>query len=91
MDIGTYVGPGLMIVGAAAFAVSARRSKRGNVHASQGSVAVGKNNSGQITNINAAEGSDRHSARHALTLFAAAVEIIGIAITLWHAWRLIAK
>jgi hypothetical protein len=91
MDIGTYVGPGLMVVGAVVFALASRRSKRRNVQASKGSVAVGGDNSGQITNINTAPAANEHGGGLTLTLLAIAVEIIGISVTLWHSWRLTGK
>lgn len=44
------LGIGLMVVGAVLFFVDRSRSNRVSVHASSGSVAVGGDNSGSITN-----------------------------------------
>ena len=90
MDSGIYVGLGLIIAGALIFLIGRGRSKRTDVRASHGSVAVGGNNAGQINNVNVGQSSKAHGG-HAITILAAIVELVGIAVTVWHAMHLAAK
>ncbi len=83
------LGIGLIVLGALLFAVA--RRKTSSATASQGSVAVGKNNSGQIVNVNQQSSPPTHSGGHGLTVIAIVVEVVGIAVTLWHAFHLAAK
>ena len=79
------LGIGLMIAGGVLFALG----RRPVVKASSGSVAVGGNSSAPITNVNV--GSHNKNAAHgshAITVVAIFVEIIGIAVVIWHAWHL---
>lgn len=87
--IGTYVGLGLMVVGVLLFAVG--RRKRSGAVSSSGSVSVGGNNSGSIININQPSAPPSHSGGHGLTIMAMIVELVGIGVTLWHAYHLAAK
>lgn len=91
MDSGIYVGLGLIIAGALIFLLGRGRSKRTDVRASHGSVAVGGNNAGQINNINVGQSSQAHGGGHAITILAAIVELVGIAVTVWHAMHSAAK
>lgn len=84
------VGIGLMVAGAALFLLGRLRSKRATVHASKGSVAVGGDNTGQITNVNVS-GHKEGIGEHALTLVSILVEIIGIIVVIWHAMHLATK
>jgi hypothetical protein len=78
-----------MVLGVLLFAVA--RRKTSSATASQGSVSVGNNNSGQVVNINHQSSPPAHSGGHGLTLIAIFVEVVGIAVTLWHAFHLTAK
>jgi hypothetical protein len=90
--MGTYiVGLGLMVAGAVLFLVGKLRTKRATVHASKGSVAVGGDNAGQITNVNVGSHNKKSAGESGLTLTAIVVEIIGIIVTIWHALHLAAK
>lgn len=88
-EIGMFVGLGLMVVGVLLFA--AGRRKRSSAVASNGSVAVGGNNSGSIVNINQPSATPSRSGGHGMTTAAIIVELIGIGVTLWHAYHLVAK
>ena len=67
------------------------RRGRGGATASNGSVAVGGDNSGPIVNINRSLPQSGHSGGHSLTIVAALVEVVGIGVTIWHAYHLMAK
>ena len=86
-----YAGLALMVLGIVLFFVGRSKSKTVRVEASKGSVAVGGENAGSITNvtIGTQTPTERHS--HSLTYWAIGVELVGIAVTLWHAWHLAAK
>jgi hypothetical protein len=75
---------GLMIFGAVLFLFGRMTSKRSSVHASGGSVAVGGDNSGSITNVNTTSQKEHGSTGHRITILAIIVEIIGIAVMIWH-------
>lgn len=86
-----YVGLGLMALGIVLFVVSRSRSKTVRVEASGGSVAVGGKNRGSITNLNVGAPPAASHASHSLTYVAIGVELVGIAVTIWHAWHMAAK
>ena len=86
-----YVGLGLMALGIVLFVVSRSRSKTVRVEASGGSVAVGGKNRGSITNLNVGAPRAASHASHSLTYVAIGVELVGIAVTIWHAWHMAAK
>jgi len=86
-EVGIYVGAGLMLVGVLLFVLA--HHKRGTVvSSSNGSVAVGGDSNGSIVNINQTHGSSKHGGGHGLTIAATIVELIGISVTLWHAYHL---
>jgi len=87
--IGMYVGLGLVVVGVLLF-VAGQRKRRSTV-SSNSSVAVGGNNSGSIVNVNQSSAPAAHSGGHGLSIAAIIVELIGIAVTLWHAFHLASK
>lgn len=90
--MGLYVGLALMVFGAALFLASrGAGSKKVRVEASGGSVAVGGSNKGSITNVNVGAPSPAPHDTHWLTWVAILVELVGIGVTLWHAWHLAAK
>jgi hypothetical protein len=84
------IGISLMVAGAVLFVVGRLRSKRVTVHASKGSVAVGRDNVGQITNVNVG-GHKQGRGEHALTLVSIFVEVVGIIVVFWHAMHLATK
>jgi len=87
-----FFGFGLMLAGVVLFFIGRARSKRATVQASGGSVAVGGNNTGSITNTNINQPSKKDSfAEHGITLLAIFVEVAGIAVTVWHALHLATK
>lgn len=83
--IGLWIGISLIVLGGVLLAVARLNDRR--VSASQGSVAIGGDNRGTITNVNIGE-KQPPSRGHALTYVAIAVELIGIGVTLWHAYHL---
>ena len=85
-----YVGLALMGLGVVLFFMGRSKSKTVRVEANSGAVAVGGKNTGSITNVNI--GTPPVARRsHSLTYWAIAVELVGIAVTLWHAWHMAAK
>jgi hypothetical protein len=83
-----WPGIALMALGVIIF-LFGKRSSRTSVQASYGSVAVGGNNNGTIQNVNTVHGVTGHAAGgHGITWVAIGVELIGIAVTIWHAWHL---
>lgn len=87
-----YVGLALMVLGVLLFLVSRNAGSRSNrVDASGGSVAVGGDNKGSITNVNLGAPPSTQHGTHWLTWVAIAVELIGICVTIWHAFHLAAK
>lgn len=77
-----------MVAGAALLFFSLRRSKHSSVQASDGSVAVGGNSYGNITNVKMSAPSTPSPRGHGLTVLAVIVEVVGIGVTLWHAFHL---
>lgn len=80
--IGIWVGIGLMVIGVLLF--GAGRRKRSSAVASNGSVAVGGDNSGSIVNVNRPSAPPAHSDGHGLAITGIIVELIGIGVVLWH-------
>lgn len=79
-----------MALGIVLFFAGRSKSKTVRVEASSGSVAVGGENAGSITNVNVGTPPPAvHSSQ--LTYLAIGVELVGIAVTLWHAWHIVAK
>ena len=85
-----YSGLALMALGIVLFFIGRSRSKTVRVEASSGSVAVGGKNTGSITNLNVGAPAAASHGSHALTYVAIAVELVGIAVVLWHAWHMAA-
>lgn len=86
-----YVGLALMALGIVLFFIGRSKSKTVRVEASSGSVAVGGKNTGSITNLNIGAPPTAAHGSHSLTYWAIGVELVGIAVTLWHAWHMTAK
>lgn len=86
-----YIGLGLMALGVVLFLVGRAKSKTVRVEASGGSVAVGGKNSGSIANLNVGAAPAAAHSSHALTYLSIMVELVGIAVVLWHAWHMAAK
>lgn len=87
-----FVGLALIVLGVVLFVVGRRSgSKNVRVEASGGSVAVGGNNKAPITNVNVGAQTPAPHGNHWLTWVAIVVEVIGIGVTLWHAWHLAVK
>lgn len=86
-----YVGLALMALGIVFFVVGRSRSKSVRVEADGGSVAVGGKNTGSITNLNVGAPATAAHGSHSLTYVAIAVELAGIAVTLWHVWHTVKK
>jgi hypothetical protein len=85
-----YVGLGLMALGIVLFLIGRSRSKIVRVEASSGSVAVGGKNTGSITNLNVGGAPAAAHSSHALTYASIVVELVGIAVVIWHAWHMAA-
>ena len=78
----------LMVLGIVLFAVGrVSASKSVHVTATDGSVAVGRDNSGSIVNIKNAPGAPAQHGSHTLTIVAIAVELVGIGVGLLHLWH----
>jgi hypothetical protein len=73
------------------FIAGRSKLKTVRVEASSGSVAVGGKNTGSIKNTNIGAPPAAVHGSHGLTKLAIGVELVGIAVTLWHAWHLAAK
>ena len=85
-----YAGFALMILGAALFLAGRRAgSKNVRVEASGGSIAVGGNNKGSITNLSMGAPPPASHGNHWLTWLGILVELVGIGVTLWHARHLV--
>lgn len=80
-----------MALGIVLFFIGRSKSKAMRVEASSGSVAVGGKNTGSITNLNIGAPPTATHGSHSLTYWAIGVELVGIAVTLWHAWHMAAK
>lgn len=87
--LGIGFGLGLIVMGLLLLVVG--RRKRNGAVASNGSVAIGRDNSGPILNINQPAPQSGHSGGHAITILAIMVELMGIGVTLWHAYHLVAR
>lgn len=96
--MGLYLGLALMTLGIVFFLIDRRKSKVDRsqsktveVEATGGSVAVGGKNTGSITNLNVGAPVSAAHGSHSLIYWAIGVELVGIAVTLWHAWHMAAK
>lgn len=84
-QIGLAAGIAIIVIGTVLLAVSLMRRKRITVQASNG-IAIGGNveNSTVINQPPAPKPQTKHGG-HGLTIVAIVVELVGIAVTLWHA------
>ncbi len=89
--IGLMVGVGLIAAGIVIFILGKLTGRRPNVSATGGSVAIGGSNSGIVQNVNSGGQKESHQGGHKLTILAIAVELVGIGVTLWHAFHLANK
>lgn len=90
-SVDLYIGIALMVLGIVLFFVGRSKSKMVRVEANNGSIAVGGNNTGSIANLNVGTPPSEPHGSHSLTYWAIGVELVGIAVTLWHAWHMAAK
>lgn len=87
--IGLVAGIVLIALGTVLLIVALMRRKRTAVQADRGSVAVGGSNSGIIINHgNQNAAPAKHAGGHGLTITAIIIELVGIAVTLWHAYHM---
>lgn len=78
----------LMVLGIVLFVIGrVSASKSVHVTAKDGSVAVGRDNTGSIVNIKNAPGAPAQHESHTLTKFAIVVELAGIGVGLLHLWH----
>lgn len=84
-QIGLAAGIAIIVIGTVLLVVSLVRRKRVTVQA-HGGIAIGGNveNSTVISQPRSSEPSAKHGG-HGLTIVAIVVELVGIAVTLWHA------
>lgn len=84
-EIGLAAGIAVMVFGAILLVVSLVRRKRVTVQA-HGGIAIGGNvkNSTVISQSRSSESQAKHGG-HGLTIVAIVVELVGIAVTVWHA------
>jgi hypothetical protein len=86
------IGAGLIVLGALIFGLGRRRSDRLSVRATSGSVAVGGNSSGPITNITANRaGSGARAGGRLTDWLGLLVGILGVVATVWGAMRTAGK
>jgi hypothetical protein len=85
------IGIALMVAGAVLFLVGRVRSNRTSVSAKRGSVAVGRDSVGPITNINVRPQGTHAIGGHGLTIISIVVEIVGICAVIWHTILVIHK
>jgi hypothetical protein len=86
-----YIGLVLMTLGIVLFFISRSKFKTVQVESSNGSISIGGKNTGTITNLNTGTPLPEAHATHSITYLAIGVELVGITVTLWHAWHLAAK
>lgn len=91
LSVELIFGFALMGLGIMLFLVGRSKSKTNRVEASNGSVAVGGKNPGTITNVNIGALPEASHGSHWLTVTAIIVELVGMAVVIWHAWHLAAK
>ena len=90
-QIGLAAGIGLMVVGTALGGFAFQRRKRVTVQASNG-IAIGGDVEGSlVVNQSPASPAPAKHGGHGLTIIAIVVEIVGIVVTLWHAYHLAAS
>ena len=78
----------LMALGIVLFVVGrVSTSKSVQVTATDGSIAVGRDNSGSIVNINNTPIAPSQHGSHTLTIVAIVVELVGIGVGLMHLWH----
>lgn len=92
MEFGN-LGVLLIVLGIILLVLGFKRNKKVSVQASEGSVAIGGDNSGTILNIgnNSSAPAPTKSHGHGLTYLGIIVELIGIGVTLWHAYHMAPK
>jgi hypothetical protein len=90
---GIIFGILFMMVGIFLIAFGIKRNKKINVSASNGSMAVGGDNSGVMLNIgnNSTPSNQSPAHGHGLTILGIIVELAAIGVTVWHALHLAAK
>jgi hypothetical protein len=82
----TLIALGLILI------LLGRARTKGSVHASNGSVAVGGDNTGPIVNTNVhAPRSTSKTGVHWITAAGIIVELVGIGVTMWHALHLVGR
>ena len=89
-QIGLVVGIAMIVIGTILLVVSLVRRKRVTVQASNGIAIGGSVNNSTVNNstvISQSRSSTPQTKRggHGLTIVAIVVELVGIAVTLWHA------
>jgi hypothetical protein len=92
--VGIIFGFMFMIIGGLLILSGIKRNKKINVTASNGSMAVGGDNSGVMINTatnNASSLPDYKAHGHGITILGIVVELIAIGVTVWHALHLAAK
>lgn len=92
--VGLILGVILMLIGGGLIYAGTKRNKKVDVVASNGSMAVGGNNTGVMINSaqnNAPPNPVHKSHGGGLTILAIIVELAGIGVTVWHAVHLASK
>lgn len=84
---GLIIGAVLMLVGGLLF-IAAKRTKKVNISATNGSQAVGGNNSGIMLNMGSQPAPPQEPHSHWLTVVSIIVELIGMGVVVWHALHL---
>lgn len=86
-----YIGGGLIILGALLLLIGRHHSRRSSVAASRGSIAIGGNAYGPVSNVNAAPDKGHGIGEHWITIVAIITELAGIAVIIWHTTHMVAK
>lgn len=95
--MGILAGIGLMLLGAVLLLLGFRSgSSTATVNATNGSVSVGGDNQGSITNVSNTSPSSTSSSHsnNVLKVTGVAVELVGVAIALWNVvynWPVLVK
>jgi hypothetical protein len=86
-----FVGGGLVILGALLLLIGRHRSRRSSVSASRGSIAIGGNTYGSVSNVNTAPDKGHGIGEHWITIVAIITELAGIAVIIWHTSHMVSK
>jgi hypothetical protein len=86
---GYLLGGGLIALGLVFFFIGRRSGGGKSISANRGSIAIGGSSYGPVTNIQSvSQKATERSGEHWITVVAIITELVGIGITIWHAYHL---